>query len=183
VQHYNFRVQTRPVCSSDRISLLPLYWPVCTFSLVILWHTLLTIFSCWNHSPMALSGSDINRLPDHKKQQQTSTTLSWSIIVNCPPFVCLCVGRLCPAFSSATIYTVAEPVQLQLPSSVLIEDWAEIFFSPGLLFLAKSCRSRFSLRCYDIGYEALSELSTDFRLFVPGLCFILWSESLATLDL
>ena len=41
--------------------------PLCTFSVVILWHTLLTIFSCWSQRPTALSGSDLGRLPRYRR--------------------------------------------------------------------------------------------------------------------
>ena len=41
--------------------------PVYTFSVVTLWHTLLTIFSCWSQRPTALSGSDLGRLPRYRR--------------------------------------------------------------------------------------------------------------------
>ena len=41
--------------------------PLCTFSVVNLWHTLLTIFSCWSQRPTALSGSDLGRLPRYRR--------------------------------------------------------------------------------------------------------------------
>ena len=40
---------------------------MCTFSVVTLWHTLLTIFSCWSQRPTALSGSDLGRLPRYRR--------------------------------------------------------------------------------------------------------------------
>ena len=40
---------------------------MCTFSVVTLWHTLLTIFSCWSQRPTALSGNDLGRLPRYRR--------------------------------------------------------------------------------------------------------------------
>ena len=39
---------------------------MCTFPVVSLWHTLFTMFCCWNQRPIALSGSESSRLSEYR---------------------------------------------------------------------------------------------------------------------